>query len=77
MVENRQGSLFHKNSAEQAIKAYLPARAIQAIAGAMSCHVSMATKLLSDESTRNVFLTVGYELLKRGAGAELLQGARQ
>ena len=34
----------------------------------MSSHTSMATKLLSDESTRDVFLTVVYELLKKDAG---------
>ncbi|SDH74192.1 hypothetical protein [Pseudomonas abietaniphila] len=76
-MDSMQGSLFHKSSVEQAIKAYLPARAIQTIAGAMSSHASMATKLLSDESARDVFLVMEYELLKRDAGAELLQGARQ
>lgn len=42
----------------------------------MSSHTSMATKLLSDEATRDVFLTVLYELLKKDAGAELLGRAR-
>lgn len=64
------------NTLDQAMKADLPSRAIQAIAGAMSSHTSMATKLLSDESTRDVFLTVVYELLKKDAGADLLSGAR-
>lgn len=36
----------------------------------------MATKLLSDEATRDVFLTVVYELLKRDAGADLLGSIR-
>ncbi|MNF06684.1 hypothetical protein D3C80_2066870 [compost metagenome] len=51
-------------------------KAIQAIAGAMSSHASMATKLLSDEATRDVFLTVVYELLKKDAGADLLSSTR-
>tara|TARA_B100001059_G_C17517293_1_gene418928 strand:+ start:203 stop:604 length:402 start_codon:yes stop_codon:yes gene_type:complete len=46
------------NSMWQAMKADLPSKAISAIAAAMSSHASMATKLLSDESTRDVFLTV-------------------
>lgn len=64
------------NPMEQAMKADLPIKAIQAIAGAMSSHQTMATKLLSDEATRDVFLTVVYELLKKDAGAELLSSAR-
>lgn len=64
------------NNLEQAMKADLPTRAVQAIAGAMSSHNSMATKLLSDEATRDVFLTVVYELLKRDAGGDLLGSAR-
>ena len=36
----------------------------------------MATKLLSDEATREVFLTVVYELLKKDAGTELREMAR-
>ena len=64
------------NTMDQAMKADLPMKAIQAIAGAMSSHTSMATKLLSDEATRDVFLTVVYELLKKDAGGDLLQGAR-
>ena len=64
------------NTLDQAMKADLPSRAIQAIAGAMSSHTSMATKLLSDESTRDVFLTVVYELLKKDAGLSLFETAR-
>lgn len=59
------------NSMDQAMKADLPMKAIQAIAGAMASHSSMATKLLSDEATREVFLTVVYELLKRDGSADL------
>jgi len=64
------------NSLEQAMKADLPMKAIQAIASAMSSHNSMATRLLSDEATREVFLTVVYELLKKDAGADLLTSTR-
>jgi len=49
------------NTMDQAMKADLPSKAVQAIASAMSSHTSMATKLLCDESTRDVFLTVVYE----------------
>jgi type I restriction enzyme R subunit len=64
------------NTMEQTMKADLPSKAISAIAAAMSSHTSMATKLLSDESTREVFLTVVYELLKKDPGAELFDLAR-
>lgn len=64
------------NIMDQAMKADLPSKAVQAIASAMSSHTSMATKLLCDESTRDVFLTVVYELLKKDAGADLLGSAR-
>ncbi|CAD5203566.1 type I restriction endonuclease subunit R [Pseudomonas sp. FEN] len=64
------------NTMDQAMKADLPMKAIQAIAGAMSSHTSMATKLLSDEATRDVFLTVVYELLKKDAGADLQSSTR-
>ena len=64
------------NTMAQAMKADLPSKAVAAIAAAMSSHTTMATKLLSDASTRDVFLTVVYELLKTGGGAELLKSAR-
>ncbi len=64
------------NPLDQAMKADLPGKAIQAIAGAMSSHQVMATKLLSDEATRDVFLAVVYELLRRDAGASLLESVR-
>ncbi|MEO8641270.1 hypothetical protein [Pseudomonas sp.] len=63
---------LQNNTMDQAMKVDLPTKAIQAIAGAMSSHAIMATKLLSDEATRDVFLTVVYELLKKDAGADLL-----
>lgn len=64
------------NTLEQALKADLPTRAVAAIAAAMSSHTSQATKLLGDESTRDLFVTVLYELLKKDATAELLGAAR-
>ena len=67
---------MQNNSREQAMKADLPVKAIQVIAGAMGSHQSMATKLLSDEATRNVFLTVVYELLKKDSGGGLFEQAR-
>lgn len=69
-------SRVQNNAMEQVMKAALPACAIQAIAGAISSHTSMATRLLSNESTRDVFLTVVYELLKKNAGADLLGAIR-
>ncbi|WP_438300420.1 type I restriction endonuclease subunit R [Pseudomonas sp. NMS19W] len=64
------------NTRAQAMKADLPRKAIQAIAEAMGSHQSMATQLLSDEATRDVFLTVLYELLKKDVGSELLSQTR-
>lgn len=57
------------NSREQAMKANLPQAAIQAIVGAMTTHNEMATKLLSDDITRDLFLSVVYELLKQDSTA--------
>lgn len=42
----------------------------------MSSHQTMATQLLNDESTRDLFLTVVHELLKKDAGSGLLEQAR-
>ena len=65
------------NSREQAMKANLPAAAISAIVGAMQTHQGMATRLLSDELTRELFLDVVYEMLKKDLGGDLLAAARQ
>lgn len=64
------------NSREQAMKANLPQAAIAAIVGARQTHEAMATKLLSDEATRDIFLAVVYELLKKDSAADLLKAAR-
>jgi type I restriction enzyme, R subunit len=53
------------NSKEQAMKANLPAAAVQAIFDAMTTHQTLATRLLSDEGARKVFVDVVYEMLRR------------
>lgn len=60
------------NTLEQAMKADLPKKAIAAIAGAMMSHETMAKKLLSDEPTREAFVTVLYELLRKDSGGDLI-----
>lgn len=64
------------NANDQAMKANLPAAAVQAIVGAMTTHNELATKLLSDETTRGLFLDVVYELLKRDGPGGLFDAAR-
>lgn len=64
------------NPRDQAMKANLPAAAITAIVGAMNTHQSMATRLLSDEATRELFLGVVYEMLKKDMSADLLAASR-
>lgn len=49
---------------------------VQAIVGAMNTHNELATKPLSDETTRGLFLDVVYELLKREAPGGLFDAAR-
>jgi type I restriction enzyme R subunit len=53
------------NTKEQALKADLPDAAIEAIVEAMTSHENMATRLLSDEGARGIFLGLLYEMLKR------------
>ncbi len=65
------------NAKDQAMRANLPAAAVQAIVGAMNTHKDLATKLLSDEATRGVFLDVVYELLKRDRPEDLFSAGRQ
>ena len=64
------------NPMEQAMRADLPAAATKAIVEAMASHQSIAKRLLSDEVTRNLFLTVIYEMLKKDLSGELLLEAR-
>ena len=59
------------------MKANLRSIAIPGNAAAMSSHASMATKLLSDESTWDVFLTVGVRAAEEGGGAVLLGATRE
>ena len=42
----------------------------------MTTHNELATKLLSDETTRGLFLDVVYELLKRDGPGGLFDAAR-
>lgn len=58
------------------MKANLPVAAVQIIVSAMQSHQSMAQKLLSDESTRGLFLNVVCDLLKRDNGTDLLKTVR-
>jgi len=58
------------------MKANLPQAAVQIIVGAMQSHQSLATQLLSDETTRGLFLDVVCDLLKRDSGAQLLAAVR-
>ena len=59
------------NPKAQAMKANLPGAAVAAIVSAMQTHKDLATKLLSDEATRGLFLDVVYEMLKRQDAAGL------
>lgn len=43
----------------------------------MNTHQSMATKLLSDEVTREVFLGIVYEMLKNDINSDLFSAARE
>ncbi|MBL8288003.1 MAG: type I restriction endonuclease subunit R [Rubrivivax sp.] len=62
------------NRKEEAMKANLPAAAVQAIFDAMSTHQALATRLLSDQAARKVFVDVVYEMLKRGGPEGLFGG---
>ncbi|WP_310388657.1 hypothetical protein [Roseateles sp.] len=64
------------NPKSEAMKAKLPGAAVQAIVGAMNSHQQLATRLLSDEATRQVFLDVVYELLVSEKAASLAQAGR-
>jgi type I restriction enzyme, R subunit len=66
----------HNNTKDQAMRANLPAAAVTAIVGAMNTHQSMATRLLSDEVTRELFLGVVYEMLKNDINSDLFSAAR-
>ena len=43
----------------------------------MQSHQSLATKLLSDETSRGIFLDVVYDLLRKDSGGDLLRTVRQ
>lgn len=64
------------NPMEQAMRADLPGAATKAIFEAMASHQNIAKRLLSDEVTRNLFLTVIYEMLKKDLSGDILLEAR-
>ena len=64
------------NTKDQAMKANLPAAAVQAIFDAMSTHQTLATRLLSDEGARRVFVDVVYEMLRRGDAPDMFDATR-
>ncbi len=60
------------NPRDQAMRADLPKAAIQAISAAMLSHREIATKLLGpDEASRELFVSVIYEMLKNGVRGDL------
>ena len=65
------------NSKEQAMKANLPKEVIAAIGSALTSHHKIATRLLSNEESRSVFLDVVYEMLKHDHSADMLMQARE
>ena len=65
------------NTREQALKADLPDAATDAIVEVMGSHEKMATRLLSDEGARDIFLGLLYEMLKRPDAPSLLSGRNQ
>ncbi|MBB5427465.1 type I restriction enzyme R subunit [Paraburkholderia sp. JPY158] len=64
------------NTKEQAMKANLPQAAVQIIVQAMQSHQALATRLLSDETSRGLFLDVVYDLLKKDSGDDLMRAVR-
>ncbi|EIW17358.1 MULTISPECIES: type I restriction endonuclease subunit R [Pelosinus] len=64
------------NPRDQAMKANLPQATIQAISNAFATHRDIATRLLSDEESRTLFLNIVYEMLKQDQSAELMTAAR-
>lgn len=65
------------NPREQAMKANLPQAAIRAISNAFATHHDLATRLLSDEESRTMFLDIVYEMLKQDQSAALILAARE
>ncbi len=65
------------NPKEQAMRADLPGAATKAIVEAMSSHSVLSKRLLSDETTRDVFLSVIYEMLKKDVAGDLLSEVRE
>ena len=64
------------NPREQAMRADLPGAATKAIVEAISSHSALSKRLLSDETTRDIFLSVIYEMLKKDVAGDLLSEVR-
>jgi len=67
---------IQNNPRDQAMRAGLPSATVNAIVGAMQTHQTLATRLLSDETSRGHFLEVVYELLREDIAKQLLERAR-
>lgn len=67
---------IENNTKEETMKAKLPQATVQIIVQAMQSHQALATKLLSDETSRGIFLDVVYDLLKKDNGGDLMQAVR-
>lgn len=62
------------NTKDNALKADLPEAAIDAIIEALASHKDLATRLLSDDDAKSVFMGMLYEMLKRdNSSNELLK----
>jgi len=62
----------------QTLEGNLPKAAIKAIVEAMVTHKQMAEKLLSvDDDTREIFMSVLYDMLKQDVSADLLRAVRE
>ena len=65
------------NTREQALKADLPDAATDAIVEAMGSLEKMATRLLSDDGAREIFLGLLYEILKQPEAPSLFSDRNQ
>ena len=65
------------NPFKQTLNGNLPEAAIKAINDAMVTHQQIAEKLFSvDDDTREIFMSVLYDMLKQDVSADLLRAAR-
>jgi type I restriction enzyme R subunit len=64
------------NSREQAMRADLPSATVKAVVEALSSHQGLAKRILSDMESRQVFVSVIYEMLRKEAAGEMLASVR-